>query len=83
MADDVGLSAVNNDWWNDVHALNGQFDFGLGYGNAPRPYMTDAQGNPQWLLTTPSGETSMDVSDVAMLWLQAPQMSDWMDIGGF
>ncbi|KAG6853262.1 hypothetical protein C0991_005587, partial [Blastosporella zonata] len=76
MMDGAVLNADNNDWWNDVHgAGNGQFDFGPGYGNAPRPNISDAQGNPQWLLMTPSGETSMDVSDVAMLWLQTPQMS--------
>ncbi|KAG6833516.1 hypothetical protein H0H87_005167 [Tephrocybe sp. NHM501043] len=83
----VDVGPDHSGWWHDVQAANEpQYNFGTGlssYGNAPRAYIPNAQGIPQWSLMTPSGEASMDAGDVAMLWLQTPQLSEWMDVGRY
>ncbi|KAH0588919.1 Transcriptional activator protein acu-15 [Termitomyces sp. J132] len=83
-----GIHPSAVDWGNSagIQATNNLQFFATDtdlFGSSPLSYMSDVQGNPQWSLMTPYGDANMDVSDVAMLWLQQPQMSEWpwMDVG--
>ncbi|KAG5341430.1 hypothetical protein C0989_010540 [Termitomyces sp. Mn162] len=83
-----GIHPSAVDWGNSagIQATNNLQFFATDtdlFGSSPPSYMSDVQGNPQWSLMTPYGDANMDVSDVAMLWLQQPQMSEWpwMDVG--
>ncbi|KAG6903091.1 hypothetical protein C0995_006278 [Termitomyces sp. Mi166 len=78
-----GIDASTVDWWNNFGTQapnNIQYDLAAYpnlFGNTPPSYIPNVQGNPQWSLMTPYGEANMDVSDVTMLWLQQPQMSEY------
>jgi len=61
------------------------FPGGLGlppYGEPSMSYMPQALGNAPWSITIVAGETGIDTSDVAMLWLQQPQ-SRCSDLGRY
>ncbi|KAG6920295.1 hypothetical protein DXG01_005064 [Tephrocybe rancida] len=82
MTENIDLDSDHKDWWNNTRAQtanDAQYGFASGpftYGNAPGSYMHDVQANSQWPLLSPSGETAMDVGDIAMMWLQPPQLSE-------
>ncbi|GLB37611.1 putative fungal specific transcription factor [Lyophyllum shimeji] len=51
------------------------------YANPATSFMPQAHGVAQWPFTMGTGETGMDVSDVAMLWLQQPHNAwTWEDM---
>lgn len=76
-----------DDWWGNANEHDGtllQFPEGQdlpSYGDPSVLYLPQSHGNAQWPIMMAAGEIGMDVSDVAMLWLQQPQNAwTWEDM---